>query len=60
MEETSSLLAHGHPVEHVREEIGKLLDLFDPIEQYWGFPGKSGSSRCCACTPRPTTTGLPV
>ncbi|HEU4346892.1 MAG TPA: hypothetical protein VFR35_03795, partial [Actinoplanes sp.] len=44
LEETSSLLAallaQGRPAEHVREEIGRLLDLLDPIEQYWGFPGK--------------------
>ena len=44
LEEASSrlaaLLAAGQPGDEVREELGRLLELLDPIEQYWGFPGK--------------------
>jgi arginine/lysine/ornithine decarboxylase len=44
LEENSSrlagLLAQGDAVDDVRDRVGALLAVLDPIEQYWGFPGR--------------------
>lgn len=41
----ASVAATGGDVELARKQVAKILDLLEPIESYWAFPGRQGFQR---------------